>query len=65
MKDQTAGANYGNIQMKKFSDITNLPVKAKIAVVRHPIERLLSGWNQMFESRCGDKCGRHTVCKQL
>ena len=60
MQKQPTGGNYGNYQISNFTTVNSMPF-GKVAVFRHPIERLLSGWNQMFQDRCQDKCGKHPV----
>ena len=54
-------SNIGDYQVKSFKRTNDLQVKKRIAIFRHPIERLLSAWNQMFASKCVDGCGRHNV----
>ena len=54
-------SNIGDYQVKSFKRTNDLKVKKRIAIFRHPIERLLSAWNQMFASKCVNGCGRHNV----
>ena len=57
---QPGGINFGNVEVANFHQINSLQLK-RIAMFRHPIERLLSGWNQMFQDRCEEPCGKHPV----
>ena len=57
---QPGGANFGNYYVKNFT-VANSLKSTKIALIRHPIERLLSGWNQMFQDYCANPCGKHPV----
>ena len=57
---QPGGTNFGNYEVANFHVVNAEPMK-KVALFRHPIERLLSGWNQMFQDRCEEPCGKHPV----
>ena len=57
---QPGGTNFGNYEVANFHVVNAVPMK-KVALFRHPIERLLSGWNQMFQDRCEEPCGKHPV----
>ena len=45
----------GNYELKTFQNLENEVRQEKYLAVRHPIERLLSGWEDKFESFCGKK----------
>ena len=58
---QPGEQNIGNYYVENFTVVNSLKA-TKIALFRHPIERLLSGWNHLFQDRCDNPCGKHPVC---